>query len=83
MLLDNFDLAFKIIQSLVSDDDWDRVLEACIYVFCRELQDMKLAEKFMPLINGDANKINAFIIRLESPSPHPPLLFIFHSEQWG
>jgi len=96
LLLDNFDLAFKIMQeyrlnpveiyvhaaramarqkqvnrltelfknikSLVNDDDWDKVLEAVVYVFCREVQDIKLAEKFMPMINGDANKINAFII---------------------
>jgi len=53
---------FRNIKATISDDEWDHVLEVCISVFCKELQDIKLAEKFMPMIIGDANKITAFII---------------------
>jgi len=58
-----FNHFFEKKKATITDEEWDRVLETCIIVFCKELQDLKLAEKFMPMIIDDANKISAFVIR--------------------
>jgi len=52
----------KSLKGVVVDEDWDRIIGSAITVFAREVQDMKLAERYVSMIVSDENRIDALII---------------------
>jgi zinc finger FYVE domain-containing protein 26 len=51
----------KSVSVLLSDDEWNRLVQTVIKVYVEHGQDSATAEKFIPLLRGDEVKISALI----------------------
>jgi zinc finger FYVE domain-containing protein 26 len=49
------------VKGILNDNDWDFVVQCCINIFVKELNDPKSAEKFVPKLLNDSNRLTAYL----------------------
>jgi zinc finger FYVE domain-containing protein 26 len=52
----------RAIKGTVTDEEWDKVVLCAVSVFVRELNDVKLGEKFVSRLAREDSRVDAYVL---------------------